>query len=353
MPREPRPRQLDEAASVLGHLLGASFARSKESGWNDFRPDLVLEAPRVVFIVEWKAVGDAANVGSAVRELTALASARGARRRAKTVVPIVAVPYMGETGRNLCAEAGVSWMDLSGNAWIDAPGKQIRFVGYKNRFASVGRPADVFAPRSSRVVRALLMEPGRAFTQTELAEVSGVDKGRVSRLAKRLAEMDLVIRDRRTLRLKDPSLALEAWREAYDFGKHDVKRGHVAVRDPQELISTIRDSAGSFGLSWALTGLAAAWQMTRFAMFRVVTVFVRERPSEEWLGRIGFREDPRGANLWVVRPVDDGVFVGVDSVEGLPCVHPLQVYLDLKAHPERAEEAAAELRARRIRFGAA
>jgi hypothetical protein len=339
-------------ASVLGRLLGSRFTLSKDAS-PGLRADLVFAAPRVAYLVEWKAVGDAANVGSALRQLKALERIRGKGRQAKTVVPIVAVPFMGETGRRLCAEAGVSWVDLSGNAWIDAPGKQIRFVGYKNRFASAGRPADVFAPRSSRVVRALLMEPGRAFTQAELADVSGVDKGRVSRLVRRLEGMDLVVREGRALRVKDAALALEAWREAYDFEKHDIKRGHVAVRDPQELISTIRDSAGSFGLSWALTGLAAAWQMTRFAMFRLVTVFVRERPSEEWLGRIGFREGPRGANLWVVRPVDDGVFVGADSVDGLPCVHPLQVYLDLKAHPERAEEAAAELRARRIRWGAA
>jgi hypothetical protein len=92
------------------------------------------------------------------------------------VVPIVAVPFMGETGRRLCAEAGVSWVDLSGNAWIDAPGRQIRFVGQKNRFTSAGRPADVFAPRSSRVIRALLMEPERAFTQ-RACRTSGLDQG--------------------------------------------------------------------------------------------------------------------------------------------------------------------------------
>jgi hypothetical protein len=312
-----------------------------------------MEGAGVAFPVEWKAVGDAANVGSALQQLRAFEGNWRKRRRARAVVPIVAVPYMGETGRRLCAEAGVSWVDLSGNAWIDAPGKQIRFVGHRNRFSSAGRPADVFAPRSSRVIRALLMEPERAFTQAGLAEATGVDKGRVSRLVRRLLAMELVVREGRGLRVKDAFLALEAWREAYDFEKHDVKRGHVAVRDPDELIEMIRGSAKSFGISWALTGLAAAWQMTHFAMFRLVTVFARERPSEDWLGQIGFREEPRWANLWVVRPVDDGVFIGAGTVDGLPCVHPLQVYLDLKAQPERAAEAAAELRKLSIRRGAA
>ena len=86
--------------------------------------------------------------------------------------------------------------------------------------------------------------------------------------------------------------------------------------------------------------------MTHFARFRLVTVYVGARPSDEWLGSIGFREEPRGANRWVVRPVDDGVFEGSSPVDGLTCVHPLQVYLDLKAQPERAPEAADELRKR-------
>ena len=190
------------------------------------------------------------------------------------------------------------------------------------------------------------MEPERAFGQTELALASGVDKGRISRLVPRLEAMGLVDRDGRSLRVKDRRLAIEAWREAYDFEKHDIRRGHVAVRDPEELIEKIGRSAGSAELSWVLTGLAAAWQMTHFAMFRLVTVYLSERPSDTWLGSLGFREEPRGANLWVVRPVDDGVFEGSGLVDGLPCVHPLQPYLDPKSHPERAAEAAEELRKR-------
>jgi hypothetical protein len=261
------------------------------------------------------------------------------------VVPILAVPFMGQTGRRLCAEAGLSWIDLSGNAWIDAPGRQIRILGRPNRFASAGRPANVFAPKSSRVVRALLMEPEKAFTQAELVAVTGVDKGRVSRLAKRLHAMGFVERvHSNALRIKDPALALEAWREAYDFEKHHTRRGHVAVRSAEELVRRI--AASPAGLRWVLTGLAGAWYLTHFATFRLVTVLVEARPSDAWLSAIGFREEPRGANIWIVRPVDEAVFRGAREVQGLPCAHPLQVYLDLKAHPERANEAAEELRKR-------
>jgi hypothetical protein len=40
----------------------------------------------------------------------------------------------------------------------------------------------------------------------------------------------------------------------------------------------------------------------------------------------------------------------MSSIDGVPCVHPLQAYLDLKAQPERAQEAAAELRGRHLNW---
>lgn len=66
---------------------------------------------------------------------------------------------------------------------------------------------------------------------------------------------------------------------------------------------------------------------------------------------MGFREEARGANLWLVIPNDQGVFDGSDDISKIAhCVHPVQAYVDLKAHPERAQEAAAELRSRLLRW---
>ena len=53
----------------------------------------------------------------------------------------------------------------------------------------------------------------------------------------------------------------------------------------------------------------------------------------------------------MVAPNDKGVFEGAEFVDGIRCVHPVQAYLDLKDHPERAAEAAEELRRRIILRG--
>lgn len=50
----------------------------------------------------------------------------------------------------------------------------------------------------------------------------------------------------------------------------------------------------------AATGLASASQLTHFAGFRIATFFVKVDPDEVIKSKLGFREDARGANLWLV-----------------------------------------------------
>ena len=98
------------------------------------------------------------------------------------------------------------------------------------------------------------------------------------------------------------------------------------------------------GIEHAATGLAAAWALTRFAGFRIASLYLPADPSPTLLEQLGYREDPRGANLWLVVPNDAGVFHGAVEKDGIRCVHPVQVYVDLKFHPERSTEAAEHLR---------
>ena len=106
-----------------------------------------------------------------------------------------------------------------------------------------------------------------------------------------------------------------------------------------------RDSRSHPGAALtAGAGLAAAWLLTRFARFRIATFYLRRQPGEDLKREIGLREDPKGANFWLVVPNDEGVFFETSTREDVRHVHPVQVYLDLKGHPERSEEAAESIR---------
>lgn len=304
-------------------------------------PDLVLGVGKYTFVFEIKGAATAAAVSQALSTLK-----RVAQSTSTAAIPVVAVPFMGAVGRRLCQEAGVSWMDLSGNARIIAPGLRIIVEGRPNRFTSRGRPANPFAPRSSRVARVLLLRWPERFTQRELFRLTGLDEGFVSRIVARLERRDgLIDRDARgALTARDPNLLLDAWHEVYDFNQHVIHQGHISARSSETLLKRLADACRERRLQYAATGLAAAWLLAPFAGFRLVTLYLARGPDKELLDDLGFREEPRGANTWFVVPGDTGVFDGGSERNGIQCVSPVQVYLDLKAHPERAAEAATRIR---------
>ncbi len=303
-------------------------------------PDLVVSAAGQTFAVEISSASVAGQV--AVHAERVRDAARAIRKRA---IPVVAVPFMGDSGKQACERAGVSWFDFSGNARIIAPGIRVIVDGRPNRFPSRGRPASAFAPKSSRVARYFLMHPSEAVIQRDIARATGVSEGFVSRIVARLEQERYIEREQDgALRVKDPRLLLESWREQYRFSRHTIIQGHVVARSGDALARLVGDELKARSLEHAATGLAAAWQLTRFATFRIATFYLDAEPGSALVEQLGFREDPRGANLWLVVPNDAGVLQGAEVRKGLRCVHPVQAYLDLKEHPERASEAAERLR---------
>jgi hypothetical protein len=253
---------------------------------------------------------------------------------------------MGVAGRSVCAAADISWLDLSGNARIVAPGLLIQVEGRPNRFKPRGRPWSPFAAKSSRVSRFLLQDPFAFHTQREVARAIGLSESFVSKIVGRLEENALIERhrDTRGLRPQDPALLMKAWEEDYDFFRHRVVRGHVPGTDGEDLIRRLSRALSDARIKHAATGLAAGWLLSPHAVFRLATVYVEALPEQDVLGALNFRETERGPNTWLVVPNDEGEFQGSAVRSEVPCVHPVQAVLDLHCHPERAEEAATRIR---------
>lgn len=183
-----------------------------------------------------------------------------------------------------------------------------------------------------------------------------MDPGFTSRIVSRLEAQGFVSRAQNVsarnndlISVRDPRLLLDAWRARYEFLRHDVIRGHVAARTSEELVRELARRFADSAIDYAATGLSAAWLRTHFAGFRLATFYLGEAPEEDFLRDLGFREDPKGPNVWLVVPNDEGVFEGAGTVEDIQCVHPVQLYVDLKDHPERSAEAAEQLRSHLFR----
>ncbi len=257
-------------------------------------------------------------------------------------IQVLVVPYMTQAGAKAADALNLNWIDLSGNARLRHEGLYIRVEGQPNSFVTPGRPASPFAPKSSRVTRAMLLDPKRWWRQKDLAESTRLDPGNVSRVVRRLDDDALLERDGSRLRPRDPDLLLDAWADDYRFDRHDILTGHFTGKGV-ELARSLHKALNRGQIKHAFTGLPAAWAINGFARFRLASVYVHGDPRTA-ADAIGLRLDERGANVQLIGPDDLGVFDGEKNASDLPCVSAVQVYLDLGHLPERAAEAANQLR---------
>ena len=347
-----KPPRRDLAIRQVAELLSGYLDRPLPEQWRgtQLHPSVaaVLQFGANEFVIEWKSSASTTAVRTAIEHLADFLNPDRHSQR----TPVVAVPFMGDVGRALCEEADVSWIDLSGNARITAPGIRILISGQPNRFRSSGRPSSVYAPKSSRIIRWLLLNPKTAASQKDIAVATGMDEGYTSRIVRRLERESLIRRDDAGhVRVSRPRELLDEWRGEYSFAKHTVLAGHIPAQSGAHTLETLATWAEGRQLEYAFTGLAAAWLYTQFAMFRLVTMFVDAALDERDLSDIGFRETKRGANAWIVTPNDAGVFTCSQVVDGRHCAHPIQVYLDLKDQPERSDDAAAQLVKTHVHLG--
>ena len=337
-----------EIVEILAEVFGSSpqAIRLLEVGARK-RYDYSIFVAGFRFAAEYRSTASAGLVATAIDGLK-----RSAEAIVDAALPLVVVPYMGQVGRQLCDESDMSWLDLCGNAKIVAPGLRIWIEGRPNKYIDRGRPPNVFASKSSRITRGLLLHPRQFQNQADLARQSGLGDGYVSKIVRRLKQEHYIETNKvGAVRPQDPSLLLDAWHDAYDFSRHRIIKGHVPARSGDELLQRVVKEIRREELEWAVTGLSAAWLYTRFAAFRLATVYLSSMASQYLLKEMEFSDEPKGANLWLVLPDDEGVFHGSQSQDGIRCVSAVQTYLDLKGQPERAKDAAAELRRKLLNWG--
>lgn len=314
--------------------------------------DLIQKISGYTFVAECKNGASTGIVADAIKNVQAFL-AELPKAAEGIIVPLVVVPFMGEAGRDLCAREKISWLDLSGNASVAAPRLKIQIEGKPNRFKSAGRPKNLFAAKSSRIARAMLISPEAALTQRELARKTGLNETMTGRVVRELERENFLSRDKQSgaVRARDPALLLDAWAESYQFEKHSIVYGFMAQRTGEAAMRAVAENLEKNNVEYAATGLAGAWLLSPFAAFRIASFYLKEMPSPDLLEKLKITEQSKaGGNIWLIRPNDEGVFEGAARRGGVCCAHPVQVYLDLKFHPERAREAAEAIRGEYLKW---
>ena len=310
--------------------------------WKAFEPrpereidallELILDRRRLVFEVEFKLTPSSRAVESVAKQ---------PGKKPKLLI----APSLSEVLVQHCRSHGISCLDLNGRQWIRAEGLVVdRHPSEERRFRPALLPPDPFQPKSSRLVRALLAQHDRRWTQKELRERTGLSPGLVSRLVRHLGNEGLLAQDERALWLKQPDGLLDQWARVDDWGKRTTLRQYsLLVTDLEEiarsLLKTYPQSDRLVFTQWFAANLRHPYTTPP-----LVSAYVPSFPGEIIERELRARQVTDGGALWLVVPADDGVFRETQRVGDFKLACDTQIYLDLLHIGLRGPEQAKALR---------
>ena len=268
-----------------------------------------------------------------------------------TGYPVLASNFLSPRVRSMCREEGVGYLDLAGNCLLQFDDCYVERVVDKNPRPHRGRPVSLFAPVSSRLLRAMLEQPQCHWSVKHLSQIADVSLGQTSNVSRRLIAEGYAVRDPDGVRLAQPGALLDAWRDVYPAASQ-LQAYYSFERDPQQLMARIAQEAQRHQWRYAVTSFGAASLVAPFVHgVGVVHVYVDTALAVEgWVHALDLRPVEAGPNVLVVVPYDPGVFYRTQTVHDVQLVGSIQLYLDLYSDPARGREQAEFLRKQVIGF---
>ena len=266
--------------------------------------------------------------------------------RTKTTLVLLA-PTISERVAEIARKHGISILDYSGNCLIanERIGLLLHRKGFKSKLVKTSSPppTNVFSPKSSRIIRAMLSEPSRRWQVSELAEHPnvGVSIGLASKVKHALLYQSYAKEENQRLTLKNPRELLEAWAKNYPEIEESAKfflRGDV-----QAIENKLANWCLSNNHQYALARMSAAWRQAPEVRYNIANIYVSSSATtkhslKSLKEECGARPVDTGHNLVFLSPYDLSVFA--DQIGEPQQTSPLQTWLDLKQMSGRGEEAA-------------
>ncbi len=327
--------------------MGKAMPRARIGGATaDLGVDIVTPAGRRRRLyIDVKTSAAPSRIRESIRQLKAEV-ARTGRGYA-----LLASTFLSPRAREICREEGAGYVDLAGNCLLQFDDFYFEKVVERNPFPQRGRPASVFTPISSRILRVLLEEPRRAWKLGELARMAHVSLGQTSNVCQRLTNEAYIEKSSNGLKLREPGKLLDAWRDHYTIQSQPAAY-YSFQRDPERLMNRIVAVGRRQHWPYALTSFGAASLVAPFIHgIGTVQWYVADRAAvDAWAKALDLRPVESGPNALVFVPHDPGVFYRVANVQGKQLVGLIQLYLDLFADPGRGREQAEFLRKKRLGF---
>jgi hypothetical protein len=246
--------------------------------------------------------------------------------------------------RRAASEQGVNYLDLRGHGRVVVPGFVYVAEPRPDVAGLVRNSASPFAPKASRVVRALLSDPSARWRLSDLAALSHSNPGNVHRTLSALVDSGVVERDEDSYVVADPGSLLEAWAE-----QKQVAREQVSVAVEGTLREDVERWLERLGGHAVVSGELAAEILAPY--LPAESAIVHALSTDAFAAIEGNRARfpllsglAPGAGRLVLDLADEGVADFGTSAQGLPLASPQQVYVDLAGDVGRGREAAEHLR---------
>ncbi|MBI5055534.1 MAG: hypothetical protein HZB61_02810 [Nitrospirae bacterium] len=303
----------------------------REKDGVDLLVTLTLDDKKQVLIIEVKSNGQPRMARNAVNQLI----------RYRDTFPdayfIFMAPFISPQSAEICMKDGVGYLDFAGNCFMSFGQVYIEQTGKTNPFRTKRDLVSLFSPKSSRVLRVLLNNPGRVWKTQDLADEAMVSLGQVANVKKLLLDREWITKQD-GFSLTAPWKLLEEWANVYTYRKNEVCN-YYSLKSIPEIESDISKICQEKGVAYALTGFSGAARYAPAVRYSRAMAYVYN-DREDVASLLNLKKVESGANITILGPYDEGVFYGNQIIEDIRIVSPLQTYLDLKGYKGRGEEAA-------------
>lgn len=198
---------------------------------------------------------------------------------------------------------------------------------------------NIFGPKASRILRCLLLNPGKAWTIRELASEAQVSVGYTHAVTAALIQNGYLVRNEvDRLELVDPIRLLKRWASYHQYITANSFLGYYTFEREVELLI---DRLRHIQQKYALTSLSGTWLVAPNVRPVMVEAYVEDKNEAENIAEeLQLKPIPREGNVRLVIPYDMGVFYKTQTITDVIVVSNIQLYVDLFNYPARGEEAA-------------
>ena len=256
----------------------------------------------------------------------------------KKVHPLFFSPYIGERTAQLCRQAGIGYFDETGNCWISYKTILISQSSGVKPPAPRRKSRQLFAPKSTRVIRALLFQPLKGWHQSELAKEVKISLGLVNRIVRRLLDSAfLTLMDGRVY-LKDRKALLDEWVKAETLQNNPAIE-YYAAEPLTQFEQRLDELSRRENFQYSLTMFAGARYRAPFVRINRLHAYVQGDVATV-ARSLGLKPVSSGGNVLFIPAPDEGVFYGNSRIQDRNIVSDVQLYVDLKNAHGRGEEQA-------------